>query len=151
MRNIRHSFVAAMAVVAISATSAAAAAPVWFDEADNNHDRRLSWSEYVGEESKFDILDGNGDGLVTKRDRFLADGLDESSWVYAASMDTNGSGAVTWAEYHEQLRATFDLFDRNGDGTLSDREVDGSRRGRPQEAGRTGDRDLTVRALGTRR
>jgi hypothetical protein len=143
--HIRYILVAALAAVAISTTSAAAATPGHPDRADRSRAGRLTWSEYVRQESKFDVLDGNSDGVITARDRFLADGQDESSWVYAASMDTNRSGAVTWAEYQEQLRATFARYDRNAGGARSARAVSGSGRVRAVDAGRAGPRELAAR------
>ena len=145
-KNIRYSFAAAFAAAAISTSTAAAAVPAWFDGGDRDQDGRLTWSEFVREGSRFDVLDENGDGRITERDRFMADGVVESSWVYAASMDADRSGVVTWAEYHEQLRASFDRYDRNGDDSISAREADGARRGRAQEEGRSGARESTARS-----
>ena len=143
--NFRYSLLAAIAFVAVSTSTAAAAAPAWFEGADRDGDSRLTWNEYLRGESKFDILDENGDGIVTEFDRFLADGEVESSWVYAESMDVNGNGAVTQAEYRSQLRATFDLYDRDGDGALSEREADAPTRVRSADGNRSGGRGFAER------
>lgn len=115
--NIRYSFVTALAAVAITTASAAAAPPVWFDGADRNEDGRVSWSEYARNRSAFEVLDENGDGLITRSEEFGSRPV--SSWVQVASLDLNGSGAVTYQEYRSQLRAVFDAADLDADGALS--------------------------------
>jgi hypothetical protein len=124
-KNIRTSLAAATFDLAISATSASAAAPTWFDGSDRNQDSRVTWNEFVAHNSNFDKLDENGDGIITARDHFILDGREESSYLYVEYIDVNRSGAVTLSEYNRDLRTAFDAHDRNGNGSISAREVDG--------------------------
>ena len=124
-KHIRASLAVAAAAIAISASAAAAAAPTWFDGSDRNQDNRVTWEEFASHTSRFDMLDENEDGRITAKDRFLLEGREESSWLYVEYLDTNRSGAVTRAEYDEYLRGSFASFDRNGNGSISAREVDG--------------------------
>jgi Ca2+-binding EF-hand superfamily protein len=142
-RNIRYGFVAALAAVAISAASAAAAPPAWFDGADRNRDGRVTWSEYVRNDVVFDVLDENGDGLITRSEEFGKSPT--SSWMQVASLDSNRDGVVTQFEYARRLRTSFDTYDANDDGTLSEREADGTRRARSERGAREG-----ARAFGSR-
>jgi hypothetical protein len=139
-KNIRLGFVAALAALAVSAASASAAVPAWFDGADRNRDGQVSWNEYQ-RGSGFTVLDENGDGSITKSEEF-GDVYRTSSWVQVASFDTNRSGAVTLREYTAQLRAIFDAHDLNGDGVLSGREAEDSRRTRFSGDRRDGSRDF---------
>ena len=93
-KHIRTSLLAATAAIAISATAATAAVPTWFDASDRNQDSRVTWNEFVRENSNYDKLDENGDGLITVNDHFLLDGREESSLTYVEYLDTNRNGAV---------------------------------------------------------
>jgi len=124
-KNIRFGFVAALAALAVSAASASAAVPAWFDSADRDRDGQISWNEYV-RTSAFGVLDENGDGSITESEEFGGDNP-TSSWLQVASFDSNRSGAVTLREYTVQLRAIFDAHDADQDGVLSALEAEDSR------------------------
>ena len=141
--SLRYSLATAIAAVALSAASASAAPPAWFDVADRDRDGRVTFREYVQDQSKFAILDENGDGSITPSEEFLADGVVTSSWVYAESMDGNRSGAVTSTEYLGELRAVFAAADANGDGEISGREAEGL--ARSAERGNRGGRGFAGR------
>jgi Ca2+-binding EF-hand superfamily protein len=123
MRNhIRYGFVTALAAIAISAASAAAAPPAWFDGADRDHDGSVTWNEYARNSSAFEALDENGDGSITRSEEFGGTSP-RSSWSLVATQDFNRNGVVTLREYTRQLRATFNAYDLDHDGVLSDRET----------------------------
>ena len=143
-KHIRQGFVAAMGAMVITATSAAAAAPAWFYGADRNQDGRVTWSEY-SRNSAFDVLDENGDGLITPSEEF-GGSAHKSSWALVAALDSDRSGAVTLHQFNRQLRVTFDAYDLDRDGALDTREAELARRaesGRTDGEGRRGfgDRD----------
>ena len=137
-KNIRSSFATAAAAIAIAASAASAAAPTWFEGSDRDGDSRVTWNEFVRHNSNFQKLDENGDGTITARDHFILDGHEESSWMYVEYLDANRSGAVTLAEYNKDLRAAFAAYDRNGNGSISAREVDGAAPTRGMEFRRGG-------------
>ena len=146
-KNIRSSFAAALAAVAVSSTAASAAVPAWFDGSDRNEDSRVSWTEFVRHHSNFDRMDENADGVITRSDHFLLEGREESSLTYLEYLDANENGAVSRSEYTNDLRASFTAFDRNGNGTISAREVDDARGVRPADARRREGRDLNARRM----
>lgn len=124
--RMRIGMLAAAVAAVVGAAPAAAAAPSWFERADRNDDRRVTWSEYRRTQSDFQDHDLDGDGRIERlegRGRSQARGA--SSWSQVAAGDQNRDGVVTRAEYEGQLRSQFDRFDRNGDGVLTLYEVGG--------------------------
>ena len=144
-KNIRIALAAALGALAIS-TTAASAATLPADGVDLNSDGQVNWTEFVRHNSRFDLLDENGDGIITGSDRFLLEGREESSWMYVEYLDTNISGAVTLVEYNRYLRETFAAQDRNDDGSLSAREMNRAGLARVDGARRDGRRELGARA-----
>jgi len=101
-------------------------------QADTNGDQQLTWEEVQAAfpemtEERFERMDRNGDGVLTKDDRpergergaerkgRLLEKLKEA--------DTDGDKQLTWEEaqaaFPEMTEERFERMDRNGDGVIS--------------------------------
>jgi Ca2+-binding EF-hand superfamily protein len=99
-----------------------------FDDADTNHDGKVSRAEFsAAREARFDRMDRNHDGAVSRDDfgrllRFrpkAGERLDR--WI--ASADINHDGKVSLAEFRAMPMHLFDLADTNHDGQVDKAEL----------------------------
>ncbi len=49
--------------------------PLWFQRMDRNRDHDISWREFLGPRTKFDAIDTNGDGLISREEAEAADAM----------------------------------------------------------------------------
>jgi Ca2+-binding EF-hand superfamily protein len=89
-----------------------------FADLDTDRDNRVSVDEWQGTPERFEVLDDNRDGFLSRRE---VSGNDGAADVFNA-IDANRNGVVT----RDEWRATRDEFDRrdaNRDGRLSRTEM----------------------------
>jgi Ca2+-binding EF-hand superfamily protein len=124
------------AAALFAATASAGAQPMrgaaMLDRLDANHDGKITREESVAaRERMFKRLDKNSDGAVDEAEievarRAIKDRAASAEAHMSARwrrMDKDGDGKVSSAEF--QSRAVlFDLADRNGDGTITENEID---------------------------
>jgi Ca2+-binding EF-hand superfamily protein len=99
-----------------------------FDQADTNHDGRVSRDEFLAARSaRFDKLDRNHDGDLTDADipAFLQSNASMMQKMHAmlASADTNHDGKVSREEFVQQGMQLFDMADTNHDGYVDKDEM----------------------------
>ena len=116
-----------------------------FADADNNHDGRISQSEWQSARlreanEKFRKLDANGDGSLSQQELQAARAQRRARHGGAMreklrEMDTDGDRQLSRAELGQsmpRLAQDFDRLDANADGKLSREEI---RAGREQHRG----------------
>lgn len=101
--------------------------------ADANRDGRIARSEFVAWRSgQFRRLDRNGDGYLTRADSAgrrapMGAGSEEA----LASLDANGDGRVSAAEFSRGPTPLFDRLDVDGNDVLTAAEIEAARSLRP--------------------
>jgi Ca2+-binding EF-hand superfamily protein len=93
-----------------------------FADLDVNRDNRVSRGEWHGARANFDMLDDNGDGVLTREEVFGA-GAPPNRFT---RLDVNRDGAIARDEWHGS-RASFNRLDRNRDQRLTPEELSGTR------------------------
>lgn len=93
-----------------------------FRELDSNNDGRISRDEWHGTRSRFDGLDDDRNGVLTRAE--MAGSLDPPSDLFT-SVDVNRDGSIARDEWHWS-RQSFDRRDTNRDGRLSRAEFAGT-------------------------
>ena len=91
-----------------------------FQDLDSNGDRRVSRGEWHGSAARFNALDSNRDGVLTRTEMIG----DEPPPSLFASVDVNRDKVIARDEWHWS-RASFDRRDSNRDGRLSEAEFTG--------------------------
>jgi Ca2+-binding EF-hand superfamily protein len=86
-----------------------------FQNLDVNNDRRISRDEWHAARSRFDRLDQDGDGYLTRGE--MAGSLDPPPDLFT-SVDVNRDQSISRDEWHWS-RQSFDDRDRNRDGRLT--------------------------------
>ena len=93
-----------------------------FENLDADGDGRLSRSEWHGTRSRFDALDEDHNGVLTREE---VAGPEEPAPDLFTSVDVNRNGSLEWSEWHWS-RASFDARDPNRDGRITRDEIDPS-------------------------
>ena len=93
-----------------------------FRQLDHNNDRRISRDEWHGTPARFDALDDDRNGVLTRAE--MVGSLDPPSELFT-SVDMNRDGNVSRDEWHWS-RQSFDQRDANRDGRLSRAEFAGT-------------------------
>ena len=106
--------------------SGGAQRPSRFDEMDTNHDGVITKDEFLaGEKKRFDEFDTNHDGKVDAKEIASSPPLMERNIKTAERMvkqwDENGDGIVTADEYKKNAEERFAKQDRDGTGKLTKR------------------------------
>jgi Ca2+-binding EF-hand superfamily protein len=128
--------VALATMVLATAAFAANAQPLsgagMLDRLDADHDGKITREESAAaRERMFKRLDRNGDGAVDETEVEQARQMIKDRAATAEArlsnqwrrMDKDGDGKVSAAEFQSRS-VMFDLADRNGDGTITENEVD---------------------------
>ncbi|MDE1917058.1 MAG: EF-hand domain-containing protein [Sphingomonadales bacterium] len=103
-----------------------------FDEADANHDGRISRAEFQAARlARFARMDRNGDGVISREDftRLIAFRPQAASRIEAmiAEGDLNHDGKVTREEMAHAPMRVFDMADANHDGYVDQAELAAAR------------------------
>jgi len=103
-----------------------------FEKLDSNHDGVVTREEFMAAASeKFAKLDAAGDGKVTAEDIETSPKTQERALHVAerfiSRMDANADGTVTREEFLAAAKARFAKMDRNGDGYLDADEAQAGR------------------------
>ena len=102
------------------------------DRLDANHDGQITKEESAAaRERMFKRLDKNGDGAVDEAEMETARQMIKDRAASAEArlsgqwrrMDKDGDGKVSSVEFQSRAML-FDLADRNGDGTITENEID---------------------------
>ncbi len=93
-----------------------------FRQLDYNNDGRISRDEWHGTRARFDALDDDRNGVLTRAE--MAGSLDPPPDLFT-SVDVNRDGNITRDEWHWS-RQSFDQRDINSDGRLTRAEFDGT-------------------------
>ena len=99
-----------------------------FDQADTNHDGRVSRAEFIAARSAhFARLDRNGDGVISSSDfpriaRFRPQAVDRIDRLISED-DANHDGKLTPAELAAAPTPLFDRADSNHDGFVDKAEA----------------------------
>lgn len=128
--------VALATMVLAAATLAAHAQPFsgagMLDRLDADHDGKITREESAAaREGMFKRLDRNGDGSVDEAEVEQARQMIKDRAVMMEKrlstrwqrMDKDGDGKVSAAEFQDRS-VLFDLADRNGDGTITENEIE---------------------------
>ena len=99
-----------------------------FRNLDVNSDRRISREEWHGGRSRFDALDRDRNGFLTRAEVV---GSQEPPPDLFTSVDVNRDAAITREEWHWS-RKSFDQRDSNRDGRLTRAEFEGAATGADQ-------------------
>ena len=99
-----------------------------FSYLDLNGDNRIALNEWHGSRARFDTLDDNRDGVLTRTEMM---GTEPPPDLFT-SVDVNRDGTIAREEWHWAL-STFDRLDRNRDRRLTREEFSGT----AQEAARS--------------
>ena len=94
-----------------------------FPYVDVNLDGRIARNEWHGAASRFNALDTNRDGFLS-RDEVLGNGNEPPANLFT-SVDVNRDRVISLDEWHWS-RASFDQRDSNRDGRLTVQEFDGT-------------------------
>jgi Ca2+-binding EF-hand superfamily protein len=131
MKNILVA-TAALLVAAGAANAQPLRGAAMFEQLDADNDGKITKAEMsAGRERMFKRLDKNGDGAVDEAEVEQARQMIKDRAATAEvrlsgqwrRMDKDGDGKVSAAEF--QARSVmFDLADRNGDGTITENEID---------------------------
>jgi Ca2+-binding EF-hand superfamily protein len=101
---------------AVARNSAAA-----FADLDANDDGRVSVNEWQGTPERFEVLDSNRNGFLSRREMTANEGTAD---VFN-TIDSNRNGAITREEWRSS-RDEFDRLDANRDGRISRAELTGT-------------------------
>ena len=93
-----------------------------FRDLDEDKDGRVSRGEWHGTRARFDALDDNGDGFLTRAE--AAGSLEPPADLFT-SLDVNRDRGVTLDEWHWSRRS-FEARDTNRDGRLTQQEFAGT-------------------------
>jgi Ca2+-binding EF-hand superfamily protein len=86
---------------------------------DFNNDNRITKDEWHGSRARFDALDTDRNGALTRAE--FAGTLEPPPDLFA-SVDVNNDGNITWDEWHWS-RGSFDERDPNRDGRITRNEI----------------------------
>lgn len=101
-----------------------------FRNLDHNNDGRVSRDEWHGTRARFDALDDDRNGILSRGE--VAGSLEPPNDLFT-SVDVNRDSAVTRDEWHWS-RQSFDQRDANSDGRLSRQEFGGTVAAAPAES-----------------
>jgi Ca2+-binding EF-hand superfamily protein len=90
-----------------------------FANLDVDADGRLTRTEWHGTPARFDALDQDQSGVLTREE---VAGPEEPVPDLFASVDVNRNGSIEWSEWHWS-RASFDARDPNRDGRITRDEI----------------------------
>lgn len=90
-----------------------------FTYLDHNADGRVTRDEWHGTRARFDMLDSDRNGVLTRAE--MLGTLDAPPDLFT-SVDVDRDGAITWDEWHWS-RAAFDQRDPNHDGRITREEM----------------------------
>lgn len=96
-----------------------------FDRMDVNGDGKLTADEMSEMHAKLiEDADADGDGAVTRDEMKAFHDAKRAEFREKHNPDANGDGVVDRTEYIDAAQKRFDKKDKNGDGVLSEDEMD---------------------------
>lgn len=97
-------------------------------EADTNHDGRITRAEFLSQRAtRFDGLDRNHDGVISKKDigglASFSSSIKRKFDQLLSFADANHDGMVTRAEFNAAPPLVFEWADKNHDGVVTATEL----------------------------